>query len=74
MMNEPTIIVSLDLGDGRPPIVCNSYQEAEFFASLWRAFQGDIESLMTLRALPLGRGLHRVVADKTGPQQSRGSW
>lgn len=42
MTPTPRILILLDLGDGEPPIQCNSAQEAEFLADVWLAYCGDI--------------------------------
>jgi hypothetical protein len=49
MTNQPRILNLLDLGDGLPPIACNSPQEAAFFADLWLGYHGDPDALARLR-------------------------
>jgi hypothetical protein len=46
---QPKITVALDLSDGQPPIICTSQREAEFFADIWRASQGDLDALARIR-------------------------
>lgn len=57
MTNEPRVSILLDLGDGRPPIACNSREEAEFLADVWLGGRGHAEALARakLRLLDLIR-------------------
>lgn len=50
MKFPPKIMIALDLSDGHAPIQCNDIVEAEFFADIWRASQGDTEALARLKA------------------------
>ncbi len=48
-------MIALDLSDGQAPIQCNDIVEAEFFADIWRASQGDAEAMDRLKAKPSPR-------------------
>jgi hypothetical protein len=51
MNKEPRVIVSVDLGDGEPPIACTSFHEAVFFQAIWKAYHGDYRALALARTL-----------------------
>jgi hypothetical protein len=55
MRFPPKIMIALDLSDGQAPIQCNDIVEAEFFADIWRASQGDAEAMDRLKAKPSPR-------------------